>query len=51
MSKLFLALGMLLALGAAGCRESSEKSGSMTEQSTSAGNMKKPSRSGDQDSV
>jgi peptidylprolyl isomerase len=36
MSKLYLALGMLLALGAAGCRESSEKSGSMTEQSTSA---------------
>ena len=35
MSKLFLALGMLLALGAAGCRESTEKSGS-TEQSTSA---------------
>ena len=36
MSKLFLALGMLLALGAAGCRESAEKSSSSTEQSTSA---------------
>lgn len=36
MSKLFLALGVLLALGAAGCRESTEKTGTMTEQSTSA---------------
>jgi len=36
MSKLFLALGMLLALGTAGCRESAEKSSSSTEQSTSA---------------
>src|SRR5689334_1418764 len=36
MSKLFLILGMLLAIGAAGCRERTEKSGSTTEQSTSA---------------
>ena len=34
MSKLFFALGVLLALGAAGCRESTEKSGTMSEQST-----------------
>ena len=36
MSKLFLALGVLLAFGAAVCRESTEKSGTMTEQTTSA---------------
>ena len=36
MSKQFLALGVLLALVAAGCRESSEKTGTMTEQSTTA---------------
>ena len=34
MSKLFFALGVLLALGAAGCRESTEKTGTMSEQST-----------------
>ena len=36
MSKLVLALGALLVFGAAGCRESSEKTGTMTGQSTSA---------------
>jgi peptidylprolyl isomerase len=34
MSKRFLALGVLLALCAAGCRESTEKAGTMSEQST-----------------
>jgi len=34
MSKLYFALGMLLALGAAGCRESTEKTGTMSESST-----------------
>jgi len=43
MSKQFLALGVLLALGAAGCRESSEKTGSMTEQSTTATTTPAPS--------
>jgi len=36
MSKQFLALGVLLALVAAGCRESSEKTGTMSEQSSTA---------------
>ena len=36
MSKSFLALGVCLALGVAGCKESTEKSGTMSEQSTSA---------------
>jgi len=36
MSKQFFALGVLLALSAAGCRESTEKTGTMTEQSTTA---------------
>jgi peptidylprolyl isomerase len=36
MSKQFLALGVLLALVAAGCRESSQKTGTMSEQSTTA---------------
>ena len=34
MSKLYFALGMLLALGAAGCRQSTEKTGTMSESST-----------------
>ena len=34
MSKLYFALGMLLALGAAGCRESTEKTGTTSESST-----------------
>ena len=36
MSKSFLALGVCLALGVAGCNETTEKSGTMTEQSTTA---------------
>jgi peptidylprolyl isomerase len=36
MSKRFLALGVLLALGAAGCRETTEKGGTVSEQSTTA---------------
>ncbi|HXS81462.1 MAG TPA: FKBP-type peptidyl-prolyl cis-trans isomerase [Methylomirabilota bacterium] len=36
MSKPFLALGVCLALGVASCNETTEKSGTMTEQSTSA---------------
>jgi FKBP-type peptidyl-prolyl cis-trans isomerase len=36
MSKRFLALGVLLALSAASCRQSSEKAGTMSEQSTTA---------------
>ena len=36
MSKQFLALAVLVALGAAGCKESTQKSGTMSEQSTSA---------------
>ena len=36
MSKPFLALGVCLALGVAGCNETTEKSGTMSEQSTTA---------------
>ena len=36
MSKLYIALGVLLALAAAGCKQTSEKSGTMTQQSTTA---------------
>jgi FKBP-type peptidyl-prolyl cis-trans isomerase len=36
MSKQFFALGVLLALCAAGCRESTEKTSTMSEQSTTA---------------
>lgn len=36
MSKRFLALGVLLVLGAASCKESTEKAGTMSEQSTKA---------------
>src|SRR5436190_6114770 len=36
MSKRFLALGVLLALCAAGCRETTEKSGTTSERSTTA---------------
>jgi peptidylprolyl isomerase len=36
MSKRFLALGVLLALCAASCRETTEKAGTMSEQSTTA---------------
>jgi FKBP-type peptidyl-prolyl cis-trans isomerase len=43
MSKLVLALGALIVLGASGCRESSEKTGTMTEQSTSASVTPAPS--------
>lgn len=43
MSKLSIALGALLVLGVAGCRESSEKTGTMTEQSTSASATPAPS--------
>jgi FKBP-type peptidyl-prolyl cis-trans isomerase len=43
MSKLVLALGALMVLGASGCRESSEKTGTMTEQSTSASVTPAPS--------
>jgi len=43
MSKLVLALGALMVLGASSCRESSEKTGTMTEQSTSASVTPAPS--------
>lgn len=36
MSKPFLALGMLLALAASGCKETADQSSSMSEQSTTA---------------
>jgi peptidylprolyl isomerase len=43
MSKQFLALGVLLALCAAGCRESAEKTSSVSEQSTTATTTPAPS--------